>query len=146
MLDQDVKIDPINKKVGKNLRFYRQLNQLTQEQLGHEIGVPRSKIGQYERGTRAIPASTMLRLTTILKIAITDLYQGLGSQSDIENLPMRQQLPFLEENEILQMYRAIADFQNPEILKRFIAVLDRASELYKQKNNKLGIPRQARSC
>ena len=44
----------INKKVGQNIRKYREKKGLTQEALAHEADLHRAYVGQIERGEKNI--------------------------------------------------------------------------------------------
>jgi len=58
----------INKKVGKNIRNYREKKGLTQEGLAHEADLHRAYIGQIERGEKNIGVKNLEKIAQSLGI------------------------------------------------------------------------------
>lgn len=57
---------------GANIKKFRELNNMSQQQLANEIGVTQSYIAQIERGTRAIPLPLAKQIASVLNVSITD--------------------------------------------------------------------------
>jgi DNA-binding XRE family transcriptional regulator len=56
---------------GKNMRIYRELNKLTQEQLGEKLGgVTRQNISHMERDVRPISIKVAKKLSHIFKVSV----------------------------------------------------------------------------
>ena len=58
----------INKKVGENIRKYREKKGLTQETLAHEADLHRAYIGQIERGEKNIGVKNLEKIAKALDI------------------------------------------------------------------------------
>lgn len=58
----------LQKVVGKNLRLYRQLHNLSQEELAHELGVHRTYMGGVERGERNLTLRSVERLAERINV------------------------------------------------------------------------------
>jgi len=58
----------INKKVGQNIRKFREKKGLTQEALAHEADLHRAYIGQIERGEKNIGVKNLERIAKTLGI------------------------------------------------------------------------------
>ncbi len=64
--DTDSKMFP-----GKNMRIYRELYKMTQEELGEKLGgISRQNISHMERGTRAISKQNAKELSKIFKVSV----------------------------------------------------------------------------
>ncbi|OGX30653.1 MAG: transcriptional regulator [Omnitrophica WOR_2 bacterium RIFCSPHIGHO2_01_FULL_48_9] len=63
----------INKKVGNNIRTYREKKGLTQEALAFEADLHRAYIGQIERGEKNIGVQNLEKISKALKIKISKL-------------------------------------------------------------------------
>lgn len=63
----------INKKVGQNIRKYREKAGFTQEELAFEAGLHRAYIGQIERGEKNIGIKNLQKIANTLKIKISKL-------------------------------------------------------------------------
>lgn len=63
-------------EVGRRLAATRKALDLTQEQLGDEIGVSRTALGNWETGARLPDPAAMARLTRRFKIPMDWIYLG----------------------------------------------------------------------
>jgi len=64
----------INKKVGINIRKYRQIKGLTQEQLAFEANLHRAYIGHIERGEKNIGLINLEKIAKTLGVPVKDLF------------------------------------------------------------------------
>ncbi len=60
---------------GKNVRKFRQLRRLTQEQLAFEAEIDLTYVGGIERGKRNPSLMVMARIADALSVALTKLLQ-----------------------------------------------------------------------
>lgn len=71
----------VAQRFGQNLRRYRRVADLSQEQLGIRAGLHRTEIGLLERGARTPRIDTLLKLATGLDIALPHCWTAsLGSR------------------------------------------------------------------
>ena len=63
----------ISKKIGKIIEFYRDKNNLTQEELAYNVGVDRTYISALENGTRCASVYSLYLIAKKLKINLKDL-------------------------------------------------------------------------
>ena len=75
-------MDHIDIRVGKNLRHYRKLAGLTQQQLGDMLGTTQQQVAKYETGQNAIVASRIYRIAEVLDIPIGALFADEDEESD----------------------------------------------------------------
>lgn len=65
--------------LGENVRHYRKLKGMTQEQLAAEAGMERSYVSDLERGTRNPSVLALGRLADALQVAPSKLLEALDS-------------------------------------------------------------------
>ena len=67
------KID-INKNIGLMVRYYREQQGLTQEDLSFEAGLHRTYIGQVERAEKNVTLKSVYKIALALNLDIRDLF------------------------------------------------------------------------
>ena len=67
------KLAEINKKVGLNIRKYREKKEWSQEQLAFEADLHRAYIGQIERGEKNIGIKNLDIIAKALNINVSEL-------------------------------------------------------------------------
>ncbi len=72
---------PIDGHVGAQLRARRIVMGLSQNELGHALGVTFQQIQKYEKGTNRIGASRLFELASILKVDVQYFFDGLSPDS-----------------------------------------------------------------
>lgn len=61
------------KEVGLRLQLYRKRQEMTQEDLAAELGMPRSSYANIERGRQRAPADVIWRAAIVLGVSCEDL-------------------------------------------------------------------------
>jgi transcriptional regulator with XRE-family HTH domain len=69
-------VDP-RQRFAKNLRSARQRRGLSQEALGHEIGLHRTEVSLLERAQRDPRLETIVKLAQGLRVSPADLLAGI---------------------------------------------------------------------
>ena len=65
------------KKLGKNIKYYRKLQDLSQEKLAELVSKSRNDIGMIERGEINTPVDTIFKISKVLKIEPKQLFDFL---------------------------------------------------------------------
>lgn len=125
-------LDPINITVGRRLRLKREILGISQSALGEVIKVSRIKIGQFESGAKSIPASTLYKLSQFFKIDITFFFDNPSENSALNDLSEIDPILNRESVSLLKDYDAI---NNPEVQKKFAAIMERTAELAHKKKD-----------
>lgn len=98
------------KRIGQQIRYYRKLRHLTQEQLGEEACVCHKYLGEIERGNKNIGIMMIFRLAQALHISIADLLNCPLEQADSYQKYMRLIFKLLND-------------QGSENLKRILQII-----------------------
>jgi len=70
-----IKLAEINKRVGINIRKYRDKKGWSQEQLAFEADLHRAYIGQIERGEKNIGLINLEKIAKALNVGLNDLFK-----------------------------------------------------------------------
>lgn len=73
MPDTDIYFMVIKEILAENVREYRHINNLSQEQLAEISGLHRTYIGSVERKERNVTLSTLIFLSKALNVSVPDL-------------------------------------------------------------------------
>ena len=60
--------------MGRRIRYLRNLQLLTQEQLGRQAGLSYKYLGAIERGEKNAPVETLIKIAAALKVEIHELF------------------------------------------------------------------------
>lgn len=90
-------------RIAQNIKYLRQLKNLSQEQLAEELKVTRSRIGGYEEARNEPPIDLLIRLSEFFHVAIDALIKGDLRKTNLEGLMKvgknRILFPILMDNE-----------------------------------------------
>lgn len=76
--------------LGENVRYYRKLKGMTQEQLAAEAGMERSYVSDLERGTRNPSVVALGRLASALQVEASKLLETQFVDSGMKNPDKRR--------------------------------------------------------
>lgn len=82
MPDTDIYFMAIKEILAENVRKYRHINNLSQEQLAEISGLHRTYIGSVERKERNVTLSTLISLSKALNISVPDLLTKQESKNE----------------------------------------------------------------
>ena len=78
--------------VAQNLKYYRELNKLTQKQLAEALGVKHNTISSWESGLNSIDVSILFKICEVLNISISEVYGVKGPKSNKENVTFEEMI------------------------------------------------------
>lgn len=67
------------KYVGNKIKYFRNKNKLTQEELGIKMGTKKATVSNWETGYRSPQQDTLFELADVLGITINDLFPPVGN-------------------------------------------------------------------
>ena len=71
------KVHPIDAHVGLRVRLRRQMLGISQNELGHQLGVTFQQIQKYEKGANRIGASRLYEIANALNINVQYFYDNV---------------------------------------------------------------------
>ena len=78
--------------VAQNLKYYRELNELTQKQLAEALGVKHNTISSWESGMNSIDVSILFKICEVLKISISDAYGVKGPKGSKDSVTFEEMI------------------------------------------------------
>ena len=69
-----IKVDAIDRRIGKRIKETRQAQKLSQGDLGRLLGISYQQMQKYEAGENRITASALWRIAKLLKSPIPSFY------------------------------------------------------------------------
>jgi transcriptional regulator with XRE-family HTH domain len=96
--------DPIDVHVGKRLRLARLSAGLSQDELGHGIGVSFQAVQKYEQGENRLSASRLFRAAHLVEQPASFFFEGLDQMASTSNVAVLTP----DELELVRDYRQIA--------------------------------------
>lgn len=113
----------IDMHVGGRLRMRRMMIGMSQERLGHELGVTFQQIQKYEKGTNRIGASRLFDMSRVLEVEIGYFFEGLGT-ADRASRPGSERLSeFIATPEGVALNSAFAAIADQATRKRIIELV-----------------------
>jgi len=79
--------DPVCRQIGILISNKRIELRMTMQELADKIGLSKGAIFNYEEGTRDIPVSNLVKISSVLGLSVSDLVPN------IENLPVKVDRP-----------------------------------------------------
>ncbi|WP_234686086.1 helix-turn-helix domain-containing protein [Bradyrhizobium monzae] len=79
--------------IGANLRFYRLMREMTQEQLGLAVGLSFQQIQKYEKALNRVAVSTLLDISKALDIPMVLFWTERQSAQSVTLEGREAQLP-----------------------------------------------------
>ena len=68
--------NPVDKYVGSRVRMRRIMLGMSQEKLGEALGLTFQQVQKYEKGTNRVGASRLQRISEILQVPVSFLFDG----------------------------------------------------------------------
>jgi len=81
---------------GENLRKYREFNELTQSELGAQIGMTQKDISKYEKKINQPNLETLKKLSNVLNCSVDDLLDN-SKTTEIQDEYHKKNIVALEE-------------------------------------------------
>ncbi len=73
----------MNHNFPENLRYYRKLNNMTQEQLGEKLNKTRQSITNYETGARKCSIEFLINVADLFDVTVEELlFNGINNRTN----------------------------------------------------------------
>ena len=123
--------NPVDRHVGSRVRMRRIMLGMSQEKLGEGLGLTFQQIQKYEKGTNRIGASRLQRISEILQVPVSFLFEGApggtANAEGVSDAPSPAYVAdFLATSEGLALIRA---FTNVPDIKLRRAIVDLVQQI-----------------
>lgn len=119
---------PVDSHVGARVRLRRTMLGMSQEKLGHAIGLTFQQVQKYERGTNRIGSSRLYELSKVLDVPVSFFFDDMPAEIEAtvgvhkpmsldENRP-EYEADTLAKRETLELVRAYYRIKSPKVRKR----------------------------
>lgn len=118
------KPNPIDIHVGGRIRLRRNMQGMSQEKLGEQLGITFQQIQKYEKGTNRVGASRLQEISSILTVPVAYFFEDAPGSTPTSGFAEDNQtdyvVDFLSSSEGLSLNRAFARIQDPKVRRRII--------------------------
>jgi len=122
---------PVDVHVGQRIRARRILLGMSQEKLGHAVGLTFQQIQKYEKGTNRVSASRLFQFAQTLHVPVSCFFEGLdneGMPTTVHGASKRAALATmpndLSRRETLELVRAYYRIDDPNIRSSIVRLLN----------------------
>jgi transcriptional regulator with XRE-family HTH domain len=75
---------PVDMYVGNQVRMRRLILGMSQEKLGHALGLTFQQVQKYEKGTNRMGSSRLQHIANILQVPVTFFFEGAPNQTKLD--------------------------------------------------------------
>lgn len=104
--------EELSKYIGKQIKFYREKQGLSQIDLAEKLGIDRVSVTRYESGARRVNQDMLFKLSDILHISIDELFPETVSENNVDILPIYNQLDASRQHKVYTYAQTQLNEQN----------------------------------
>jgi transcriptional regulator with XRE-family HTH domain len=121
--------NPTDKYVGSRVRMRRIMLGMSQEKLGEALGLTFQQVQKYEKGTNRIGASRIQKISDILQVPVSFLFEGgpgstVGAQGFSESPSTAYVSDFLATSEGLALTRAFTRIPDAKLRRSIVDLVE----------------------
>ena len=105
----------MNKEIGQRIKYYRQLNNISRENLANKLEISIHTLAKYEQGQREANYETLSKLCSILNISIHDLFEEQSMSEEFYKNIFKQLHETSSTKEIVEFMFLHNDFLNTRL-------------------------------
>lgn len=121
---------PIDKHVGSRVRMRRLTLNMSQEKLGHSLGLTFQQVQKYEKGSNRIGASRLHQIANTLQVPVAFFFEGLSEQpmNAQDELPPAYINDFISTSEGLSLARSFMQIKDRKMRQSIVALVAEISD------------------
>jgi transcriptional regulator with XRE-family HTH domain len=117
-----------DKHVGSRVRMRRMMLEMSQTELGTDIGLTFQQVQKYEKGTNRIGAGRLHEISRILQVPISFFFEGgpreAGAHSDTDTPPLPTYVTdFLATSDGLALTKAFMQIKDANLRRRIVSLV-----------------------
>lgn len=117
---------PVDVYVGSRVRMRRKMVGLSQEKLGHQLGITFQQIQKYEKGTNRIGAGRLQIISEILDVPVSFFFprsESSDDQSSGDQYDQRALMEFLTTSEGVELNKAVSQIKDNKVRQQVVALV-----------------------
>jgi transcriptional regulator with XRE-family HTH domain len=121
--------NPTDKHVGSRVRMRRIMLSMSQEKLGHALGLTFQQVQKYEKGANRIGASRLQQIAQILQVPVSFFFEGAPGGEDTAGGFGEAPSPayvsdFLATSEGLALIKAFTRIRDAKLRRRIVDLVE----------------------
>ena len=117
--------DPLDRLIGRNIRFFRIEGGLSQTELAECVGVTFQQLQKYENAANRVPASRLIQIARALNVPVPILW---ADHADAAAGELASRLPGVPQTR-RRLTRAVSKIADPELLKLIAELVEAIAKL-----------------
>ena len=73
----------VDRHVGRRMRWRRRELKLSQEKLGHELGLTFQQVQKYERGVNRVSAGRLFEISQVMDVPVSYFFDGIAEIAEL---------------------------------------------------------------
>ena len=118
--------EPVDQHVGNRVRMRRMKLGMSQEKLGHALGLTFQQVQKYEKGTNRMGSSRLQQVANILEVPVTFFFEGAPGQTKPDGKsPLSNYVSdFLATADGLALAKAFMRIKDAKIRRSIVNLVD----------------------
>ncbi len=116
--------DPRDREVGQRIRAQRLLCNMSQEELGEQLGVTFQQVQKYEKGTNRVAAGRLIRISEVLGIPVSFFLEGALKTTAADGDHADNALSFLKTAGAVRLLRAYASIETSGVRQSLVELAE----------------------
>jgi transcriptional regulator with XRE-family HTH domain len=117
-----------DKHVGSRVRMRRMMLDMSQTELGNDIGLTFQQVQKYEKGTNRIGAGRLQDIARILQVPVSFFFEGSprppGARNDADGPPLPTYVTdFLATSDGLALTKAFMQIKDATLRRRIVSLV-----------------------
>ena len=118
-----------DKHVGSRVRMRRMMLEMSQTELGNDIGLTFQQVQKYEKGTNRIGAGRLHEISRILQVPISFFFEGSprepGAPPDLDSRPIPTYVTdFLATSAGLELIKVFVRIKKPKLRRCIVDLVE----------------------
>jgi transcriptional regulator with XRE-family HTH domain len=113
--------DPIDSMVGRNIRIHRLKKNMSQDVLAGKLGLTFQQVQKYEKGTNRVGSGRLMRISRILGVPVTALFEGAEAGG---NSAQNSMLDLIAEPQSMRLVQAFAEIGDAGVRTSLVQLIE----------------------
>lgn len=116
--------DPRDREVGQRIRAQRLICNMSQEELGDQLGITFQQVQKYEKGTNRVAAGRLIRISEVLGVPVGFFLETATPAGSAESDSTGGALNFLKTAGAVRLLRAYATIETSGVRQSLVELAE----------------------